>query len=162
TELRPLERNPIAYIDLSQTAIFELVSDESLPLTERVRAVTARLWKLRPLYDEARRNLRAGSPTGVAELQVRKAVELGQPFRTYLAETLPRALAVTDPQRKPTDELRAALGDAGRALDDFLGWLQRDLGPRARGDLAMGPARFLDKLRLSEQVELRADELQQM
>src|SRR5581483_7553289 len=126
------------------------VSDESLPMAERVRTVTARLWKLRSLFDEARRNLRAGSPTGAADLMVRKAIELGQAERTYLGETLPRALALTDPQRKPTDELRAALGDAGRALDDFLGWLSRDLLPRARGELALGPARFLDKLRLSE------------
>jgi uncharacterized protein (DUF885 family) len=162
TELRPLERNPIAYVDLSQSAIHELVADDSLPISDRVRNVTARLWKLRPLFDEARRNLRAGSPQGVAELAVRKAVELGQEQRAWLAETVPRALAMADPSRKATDELRAALGDATRALDDFLGWLARDLAPRARGDLALGAARLVERLRIAEQIELRPDELVQL
>ena len=75
TELRPLERNPLVYVDLAQSAIDELVTDESAPLADRLRAINARLWKIRPLLDEARRNLRAQA---APELAVRRAIELAQ------------------------------------------------------------------------------------
>jgi uncharacterized protein (DUF885 family) len=152
-ELRPLERNPVTYVDLAQSAIAELVKDESLPVSDRLRAITARLWKIRPLTDEARHNLRASM---VPELYVRKAVELGQEARTFFAETLPRAVPVAD--AKLMDAFRLADGDAARALDDFVGWLQRDLQPRARGEVAIGSVRLLEKLRLAEFVEGRSAE----
>jgi hypothetical protein len=51
------------------------------------------------------------------------------------------------------DDFRGAAGEATRALDDFIGWLQKDLGPRARGDYALGRERLADRLRLVEGVE---------
>jgi len=150
-ELKPLERNPLFYFDLAQSAIFELVSDPPPSLPERLRTVTARLWKLRPLFDQARRNLRAGTPAGVAELAARRVLELGPSLRSFLAETLPRALQVSD--GKLMDDLRAAIGDATRALDDFLAWVQKDLVPRARGELAWGRDRLMERLRLTEGLE---------
>ena len=148
TELRPYERNPVVYIDLVQGGLSELLSDEWLPPQDRLRAITARLWKARPLFDEARRNLRAGTPQGTSELAARKAIELGQSLRQFLADTLPRALQVTD--AKLMDDFRNADGDAARALDDFAGWLQRDLLPRARGDVPLGRERLMERLRLAE------------
>jgi uncharacterized protein (DUF885 family) len=146
-ELRPFERNPLVYLDLAQSAVDELVRQETIPLADRVRAITARLWKLRPLFDEARRNLR----NSAAELNVRRAVEAGQSLKAFLAETLPRVVQLAD--AKLMDDFRAADGDAARALDDFLAWLQRDLLPRARGDFAFGRERLLEKLRLVEGVQ---------
>jgi uncharacterized protein (DUF885 family) len=149
TELRPLERNPMVYCDLAQSAIFELLTDDFLPPVERLRAINARLWKIRPLLDEARRNLRAPVP----ELTVRRAIEQAQAAKGFLAETLPRALqGVPDP--KPLDELRVAAGDASRALDDFANWLQRDLLPRSRGDFAYGRDRLMEMLRRGEGVDV--------
>lgn len=148
-ELRPLERNPIVYVDLLQGAILELVTDETTPVTERLRAITSRLWRFRSLMDEARRNLR---PQVTSELLVRRAIDLAQAQKLFLSETLPRVLAVQD--AKLMDDFRAADGDALRALDDFIGWLQKDLQPRARGDFALGRERFMEKLRLVEHVQV--------
>ncbi len=155
TELRPLERNPLAYVDLAQSAVAELVAEDQVPLPDRARALTARLWKIRPLLDEARRNLRSTAP----ELAVRKAVELAQSARSFLVETLPKAVQLSDP--KLMDDFRAANGDASRALDDFAGWLQKDLQPRARGEFALGRDRFMERLRLSEALdpEVTAEQL---
>jgi uncharacterized protein (DUF885 family) len=150
TDARPLERNPVTYIDLVQSSIDELIKDEATPLPDRLRAITARLWKVRPLTDEARRNLRAQA---VPELFVRRAVELGGQARSFLGETLPRVVQVAD--AKAMDDFRQANGDATRALDDFVGWLQHDLLPRARGDYAMGAGRLMEKLWVAEQVEGR-------
>ena len=56
------------------------------------------------------------------ELAVRRAIEVAQATKGFLAETLPRAMqGVPDP--KLLDELRNATGDASRALDEFAAWL---------------------------------------
>src|SRR5581483_11099459 len=136
TELRPLERNPVVYIDLASSAVEELLTDDTAP--DRARSLAARLWKIRPLLDEARRNLRGP----VAELAVRRAIELALAAKGFIAETLPKAMQPAD--AKVADDFRAAAGDASRALDDFAGWLQRDLLPRAHGDFALGRERFLE------------------
>jgi uncharacterized protein (DUF885 family) len=147
-ELRPFERNPMTYVDLAAGAVDELLHAEGVPVIDRTRAITARLWKLRPLFDEARRNLRGSSP----DLYVRKAIELGQGQKGFLAETLPKAVQLAD--AKLMDDFRAADGDATRALDDFVAWLQKDLLPRAHGDFALGRDRFVEKLRLVEGVQV--------
>jgi uncharacterized protein (DUF885 family) len=149
SELRPLERNPMLYCDLAQAAIFELVTDDFLSPTDRLRAINARLWKIRGLLDEARRNLR---PT-IADLTVRRAIELAQSTKGFIAETLPKAMQGA-PDPKLLEELRSASGDASRALDDFANWLQRDLLPRARGDFAWGRDRLMESLRRGEGVDV--------
>jgi uncharacterized protein (DUF885 family) len=149
TELRPLERNPMVYCDLVQAGIFELLSDDFLPPVDRLRDLNSRLWKVRPLLDDARRNLRPSTN----DLAVRHAIEEAQGARSFIAEMLPKAMqGVPDP--KLLEELRAATIDASRALDDFAAWLQRDLLPRARGDFALGRDRFMELLRLSEGVDV--------
>jgi uncharacterized protein (DUF885 family) len=153
TELRPLERNPVLYVDLAQAAVSELLDPNELRTAERVRALNARLWKIRPLVDEARRNLRGTAN----ELAVRKAIELAQSMRSFLMQTLPKAVQL--PDAKLSDELRAALGDAARALDDFSGWLQRDLLGRVRGEFALGRDRFAERLRLVEGLEVSPEAL---
>ncbi|MDB4965264.1 MAG: hypothetical protein JWN44_953 [Myxococcales bacterium] len=149
TELRPLERNPMIYCDLAQSAIFELIADDFLPPVDRLRAINARLWKIRPLFDDARRNLR---PTA-SDLAIRRAAEEAQSAKGFLADTLPKAMqAVPDP--KLLEELRAAIVDATRALDDFAAWLVRDLAPRARGEFALGRERLMELLRRGQGVDV--------
>ena len=149
TELRPLERNPLVYCDLAQSAIYELVTDDFLPPVDRLRAINARLWKIRTLLDEARHNLRATAP----ELAVRRAIEEAQSAKAFIAETLPRAMQdVPDP--KQLDDLRNASGDASRALDQYAEWLSRDLLPRAHGDYALGRDRLMETLRRGEGVDV--------
>jgi uncharacterized protein (DUF885 family) len=149
TELRPLEKNPMVYCDLAQSAIDELVTDNFMAPTDRLRALNARLWKIRELLDEARRNLR---PTA-SELAVRRAIEHAQAAKGFIAETLPKAMqGVPDP--KLLDQLRSASGDASRALDDFANWLARDLLPRAHGDFALGRDRLMETLRRGEGVDV--------
>jgi uncharacterized protein (DUF885 family) len=149
TELRPLERNPLVYCDLAQSAIYELLTDDFLTRTDRLRAINGRLWKIRGLLDEARRNLRATTP----ELTVRRAIEEAQATKGFIAETLPKAMqGVPDP--KLLDDLRNASGDASRALDQFSDWLTRDLLPRAHGDYALGRDRLMETLRRGEGVDV--------
>jgi uncharacterized protein (DUF885 family) len=161
-ELHVYERNPVVYVDLLQASIDELVADGAVVTqpaerADRLKAIASRLWKFRPLLDEARRNLRAGTAQGVSELGVKRAVELTASLRSFVGETLPRTLQPAD--AKLLDELRAAEGDASRALDDFGSWLTRDLLPRARGAEALGAARFAERLRTSEGVTIAPEQL---
>lgn len=149
TELQPLLHSPLAYCALAQAALFELVSDDFLPPLERLRAINGRLWKLRPLFDEARRNLRGNVP----ELAVRRAIDSVQAEKGFLTDALPMAMeGVPDP--KLIEELRAASADAGHALEDFAAWLQKDLLPRARGNFALGRERLMELLRRQEGVDV--------
>ncbi|HEY7954768.1 MAG TPA: DUF885 family protein [Polyangia bacterium] len=148
TTLHPLESNPLIYVDLASSGIEELLDEEPTSLPDRLRSIDARLWKIRPLLDEARRNLRSA---GAAELKVRKAIELAQSAKSYFAETLPKAVQLADP--KLMEDFHAADADASHALDDFSGWLQKDLLPRAKGDFALGRDRLLEKLRVAEGLD---------
>jgi len=149
TELRPLEKNPMVYCDLAQSAIDELLTDDFMASTDRLRAINARLWKIRELLDEGRRNLR---PTA-SELAVRRAIESAQATKAFIAETLPKAMQGV-PDTKLLDQLRNASGDASRALDDFAAWLTRDLLPRAHGDFALGRDKLMETLRRGEGVDV--------
>jgi uncharacterized protein (DUF885 family) len=149
TELRPLEKNPLVYCDLAQSAIYELLTDEFLSPVDRLRAINARLGKIRDLLDEARRNLRPAA----SELAVRRAIEEAQSAKSFIAETLPKAMQGV-PNPKLLEDLRNASGDASRALDDFAGWLTRDLLPRAHGDFALGRERLMETLRRGEGVDV--------
>src|SRR6185295_1573081 len=131
TELRPLERNPVTYLSIAGGALADLVAQDPSLGADHVRALTARLWKLRPLFDDARRNLR----NTVSDLSVKKAVELAQAQKEFIAETLPLAVQVND--AKLMDDFRGAAGDASRALDDFIGWLQKDLDPQTHNKYAL-------------------------
>jgi uncharacterized protein (DUF885 family) len=152
TDLKPLERNPLVYVDLAQSAIYELVTDDFLPAADRLRHINARLWKLRPLLDDARRNLRATA----SDLAIRRAVDEAQSAKSFVAETLPRALQNV-PEPKLLEDLRAASGDGSRALDEFAGWLQHDLLPHAHGEFALGRDRLMELLRRSEGVDVTPD-----
>lgn len=148
-ELRPLERNPMVYCDLAQSAIYELLAQDFSSPVDRLRAINARLGKIRGLVDDGRRNLRATA----SELSIRRAIEEAQAEKGFLGETLPHAMqGVPDP--KLLEELRAAAGDAARALDDFTLFLSRELLPRAHGDFALGRDRLMELLRRGEGVDV--------
>jgi uncharacterized protein (DUF885 family) len=151
SELRPLERSPLFYVDIAQAGVDSLVLDAHFDDPTRgpdtLRSLNGRLWKIRGLLDEARRNLRASA----AELSVRRAIDNAQALRAFLGENFGK-LVQGVPDARLIDDARAASGDAGRALDEFIGWLQRDFLPRAHGDLALGPQRFWDRLRLAESI----------
>ncbi len=140
-EMRPLERDPMVYVQAIIAGVDPFVSSEVLT-AERLRPLTARLQKVTPLVAEAKRNLRSAAP----ELSIKRAIDLGQTVQSFVVEVLPRLVATAD--AKQLDDFRNASGDAARALDDFVGWLKRDLLPRAHGEAALGHDRFAEKLRL--------------
>ncbi len=144
SDQHPLERNPLLYVQIASSGISELLNDFA-PLPERIRNLNARLRRMRPLFDEARRNLRGTA----GDLMVRRAIDVAQSEKGFVVDQLPKIVQSLG-EGKSTDEFRAASGDAARAIDDFVAFLQKDLLPRAHGDLALGRDRFMQKLEASE------------
>jgi hypothetical protein len=146
-ELRPLERNPLLYVDVIASGLYEPLAHEYAPLPDRLRSVVSRLGHARAVLDEARRNLH-----NPPDVHARKALELLGSLRGFAGETLPRVVNAVADERLAAD-FRAAQGDALKALDDFSAWLARDLVPRAHGEAALGRDRLRELLRLDAGLE---------
>ena len=148
SELRPLDRNPLRYVDVVSSGVTELLARDFAPLPDRLHSLVGRLWRIRPVLDEARRNLK-----NPPELHTRRAIELVQSARAFIGETLPRVYAAVSDERMIAD-FRNAQGDAVRALDDFAGYLQRDLLPRSKGDFAIGRDKLYERFHLAQNLDL--------
>lgn len=153
-EVRPRERSPLWYVDLASSALEVVLSHDGPPLGDRLRAACVRLARLRLLFDQARRSLK-----NPPELATRRAIEHAQSLRGFVAETLPRAIGAVGDE-KLLAELRTVQPDALRAIDELISWLQRDLLPRSRGELALGRERLAERLRALDGVELPVELLQ--
>lgn len=154
-ELRPHERNPLFYMNLIAFGLDGLLQPDFVPTEGRVRALASRLRAIGPLCREAQRNLK-----NPPELLTRRAQDLGAMTRTFLQTLLPRLMrGVADP--KLVDEFNRDHEEAKRALDDFLGWLGRDLLPRSRGEWALGQARLTARLQAAELLDVPLSQVQE-
>ena len=152
-EVRPLERSPVRYLEIASAGISDLLVRDFAPLPERVRSVSARLLRLHALFDEARRNLK-----NPPELGTRRAVELAQGMRSFLSDTLAKTV-VTVGDEKLVAEFRTAQTESLRALDDFIAWLQKELLPRSKGELAVGAQRLRERMRVVDGIDLSIEPL---
>jgi uncharacterized protein (DUF885 family) len=135
--------NPLFYLDLATTAVYDLVRRDDLDPVPLRRAVAARSAEVPRLLTQARDTLDGMSRPHreVAMLRIEGAAQL---FR----ETVP-AFA---------PEASDAAEEAAIACEAFGAWLELtrdDAGP----DWRLGADRWADALRLSLGVELPADEL---
>ncbi|HEX2572125.1 MAG TPA: DUF885 family protein [Polyangia bacterium] len=145
---RPWERNPVRHVSLIASGIHELLTHDHPSLADRMRLVTQRLRQVRVVLEGSRRTLH-----NPPELLVRRAIELGQNTRGFIAETLPQVTGVLADEAL-TNDFRAAQGEALHALDDWLSWLQRDLLPHARGELALGRDQLAALLDAEEMLDV--------
>lgn len=150
---RPWDRNPVRHVSLIASGIHELLAHDHPSLGERMRLVTQRLRQVRVLLEGSRRTLH-----NPPELFVRRAIELAQSTRGLIAETLPRVTGVLGDEGL-TNDFRVAQGEALHALEDWLSWLQHDLLPHARGELALGYDQIAAMLEAEELLDLTPEQL---
>lgn len=157
-ELRPLERNPIYYTNLMAFGLDSLIGPNLMSLAG-MRALRGRLGAVVVVCREAQRNLK-----NPPEVWTRRATEVAQMTRDFVALLLPRVLAnVTLPDAgwpALLDDVNHERDLAQRALDDFIGWLGRDLQPRSKGDWWLPRDRFYARLRAAEMLDVPLDTLQ--
>lgn len=156
-EWRPYERNPLYYANIIAFGLDSLLGP-SLATPAGLRALRGRLAAIPVVCHEAQRNLK-----NPPELWTRRAIELTQMTRDFVAGLLPRMLAnlnlTLDP--KLQDEVNHQREDAQRALEDFGAWLSHDLLPRSKGDWVLPPGRLQARLRAAELLDVPLEVVQE-
>ena len=147
------ERNAVRPVVIVAAGIEELLERDWAPLNERLRLVALRLRRVPTLLEDSRRSLKAPP-----EVFTRRAIDMATSTRAWIAETLPHLVALLGDDKLAVD-VRAAQADALVALDEWLGWAQKDLLQRSKGDAALGKERLQERLRLTEGVEMPIDKL---
>jgi uncharacterized protein (DUF885 family) len=153
--LRLWERNPMGYAGIPGGAVDALMKRDFAPKRDRLRAMVARLRGVPAIYAAARANV-TDPPKELTEgaLQMAKGTSgfFSGPVATWARDAAAGDAALFA-------EFEAANGAAVAASRAFVDWLQRDLLPRSNGSYALGEARYLEKLRYDEMVELPLAEL---
>ncbi len=153
-EIRAHARDPVACLRTALDGVTLLVTRPFAPFEERREAIIGRLMAI-PEYLAA-----AGASLGqVPGVWVELALEVadgGPPFVNEVAHALLRAFP-TDAERIEHASVRASAGFAA-----FRETLERDLGPRAGGDFALG-GRWLDfRLEREHLLPLKNEALEEL
>jgi uncharacterized protein (DUF885 family) len=104
SEMRPLERSPLFYVDIAQAGVDSLVEDlrpgESMS-ADTLRSLNGRMSRIRGLFDEARRNLRGTA----SELAVRRAIDTALDDATKALVGKPPLNTLLPPQRPDPERM---------------------------------------------------------
>jgi len=153
--LRLWAKNPMNYAGLPGGAIDALMKRDFAPKQDRLRAMVARLGGVPAIFAAARANL-ADPPKEFTEVALTMAKGTSGFFAGPVA-TWARDAAAGDAALFA--DFEAANRTAIAASRDFVDWLKNELLPRSNGAYALGEARYLEKLKLDEMVELPLAEL---
>lgn len=142
--------NPMYYAGAPGGAIDVLMKRNFAPAHDRLRSMVARLRGIPAIFDAARANV-ANPPKEFTDVAILMAKGTGG-FLEGSVATWARDAAGSDAAllAEFTTANRAAVA-ASRA---FTTWLETDLLPRSKGSYALGEARYLEKLKYEERVEL--------
>jgi uncharacterized protein (DUF885 family) len=152
-DVRTWERDPQFYADLLSSSLAAQVLFTYASEEERARRVHAKLRQVPRLLQAARENVR--EPAG---LFVKVAIETLRGVRTFVTDDLPRAFMALDDIRLLSDLADASM-EAGQAIDAYVNYLETEVAPRTKGSFRLGQARFEQKLRLDEGLNLAGDRL---
>lgn len=152
-EVRDWQRNPLHYADVLAASLAGQVLFAHADLAERARRVGSKLRQVPRLLEAARRNV-----TEAPGLFVRVAVESFEGLLGLVERDLPRVFRDLEDMH-----LLGVLADtsmeAGDALREHVAHLRDAVAPRSRASFRLGAARFEQKLRLEEGIELPAGRL---
>ncbi|MEZ4363372.1 MAG: DUF885 domain-containing protein [Kofleriaceae bacterium] len=150
-ELRPLERNPLAYVGLLGDGLDPLLTRDFAPIEERMTNLAARLRGIPAVVAAARARL-ARPPKIFTETAIAQARGLLEVTTHGLEDALAKAPA----QRA---EVEAAAAIASAALGELITFFEQELAPRSDGDFRLGRARFEQKLRYELGDDVDIDEV---
>jgi len=142
--------NPMGYAGLPGSAIDVLMKRDFAPKHDRLRAMTARLRGVPAIFAAARANV-ADPPKELTEVALLMAKGTSGFFAGPVAVW---ARDAAGPDAALLAEFEAANTAAIAASRAFVDWLEHDLLPRSKGSYALGEARYLEKLKLEELVDL--------
>ena len=152
-EIRDWQRNPLYYADLLATSLAGQTLFAYAALPERARRVGSKLRQVPRLLETARQNV-----TDAPGLFVRVGVESFEGVLGFVERDLPRAFRDLEDMH-----LLGVLADtsmeASDALRRHIAHLRDVVAPKSRASFRLGAARFGQKLRLEEGLDLPTDRL---
>ena len=149
-EVREWERNPMIYNPGS--ALDCLLSRSFAPLPQRLASVKARLLQVPGVLATARLNL-VNPPRVFTETAIRQ-------FQGTLG-LIKNDVTAAALQVGMKDDLAPAQAEAAKAMEAFIGWMQKDLLPRSKGDFRSGKAKFEKQLRYTLNASLSMETILQ-
>lgn len=155
-EVRTWERNPQYYAETLALSLAGQALFAYAPSEERARRVLSKLRQVGRLIQNARDNVK--EPPGI---YVKSALETLRGVLSFIERDLPRAFGDVD-DLSLLGDLADASTEATGAIAGYADYLERDLGPRAKGSFRLGKERFEVKLRHEEGLTLGSDRLLQI
>src|SRR5579864_452033 len=151
--VRTWERNPQYYADILASSLAGQTLFSHAPATERARRVLSKLRQVPRLIQAARDNIK--EPPGIF---VKVGIESMRGALTFIDQDLPRALAEVDDLHLLGD-LADAQAEATQTMAAYAQYLEKDMGPKARGSFRLGRDTFEQKLKLDEGLPMPVDRL---
>jgi uncharacterized protein (DUF885 family) len=152
-EVRTWERDPHLYADILASSLAAQALFAHAPETERARRVLSKLRQAPRLIQAARDNVK--DPPGIF---VKVAIESFRGIQTFLERDLPRAFSGVDDLHLLGD-LADASTEASHVVGEYVTYLEREQGPRARASFRLGRERLERKLKLDEGLPVSVDRL---
>jgi len=141
-------QNPMTYSGLPGEAIDVLLKREFAPPPERLKSVIARLHRVPAVYAAGKANMKT-PPKEWTDL----AKRMGNGTLGYLQDSLATwAKEASGNNPVAVAEFNRVNTTAIAATQDWLHFLEKDLGPRSTGSWAIGATNFSAKLRSEEMI----------
>lgn len=143
--LREESWNPLSYVYLFGSGLFDLLARPFAPLPDRLRSALGRLRSLPGALDDARQVLASGGPRDVSRFHTEKAIERIEGIADLARSVEREADGLEDAALRA--EIAAAVAGATAAVDACRTWLERELLPSATGDFVLGEDLYAQKFR---------------
>ena len=146
--IRPWEKNPDNYSSGITNSAFSIMERKFAPSAERLRLLVAREKQMPAALAAARANLK-NPPKIFTEIALEQLPGLAEFFKS----DVPAAFAdVNDEAIKK--EFAASNAAVIAALNDYAGWLKKDVLPKSNGDFRLGADTYSKKLKYDEMVDI--------
>ena len=150
----PHIRNPGQYLNATTGGVMLLLMKDFAPLPERLKSALSRTKQVPRVLAEAREVI---EPEKVPPVWAQTALEQGQMAPLLFTMLLPSLAQQAAPDL--VSEISAAGAAAGKAVEEFIAFIENDVLPKAKGDFAVGRERFDEILREDHMVDYGADRL---
>jgi hypothetical protein len=150
-ELKEAEWNPLLYNESLANSLYLLVARDFDVPEKRIENLRKRMEAMPVVIKQAQQNLKHPPRvhTETAIEQVQGAISLVREDLNPLLDQAPQSKKDLAPLQEKT----------ARALEEYKGWLQKDLLPRSDGNFRLGVERFRKKLRFALASDLSVEEI---
>jgi uncharacterized protein (DUF885 family) len=151
--VRTWTRNPMIYASAISDGVHNLMTMESSPAASRAKQATTKLTAVPRLLASARENLR-----NPPQVFVERAIVMFHGAAELIARDLTLAFADVADQAVQ-DDLKAAAGNARRAIDEYAAELETKVLPNTLDAYAIGTANVEARYRAEELIDATASTL---